>query len=63
MDEAADAPVQSVLVLEGKGSLGGSWGSMDLFVGDSIWIPQEAGACRIEGKLKILVSKTGNGEV
>jgi mannose-6-phosphate isomerase class I len=63
MDEAADAPVQSVLVLEGKGSLGGSWGSMDLSAGDSIWIPQEAGACRIEGKLKILVSKTGNGEV
>ena len=57
MEEIVKDTFQSLLVLEGQGTLKSPYGSMELSKGDSIFLPKEAGACRITGRLQILLSE------
>ncbi len=57
MEEIVKDTFQSLLVLEGQGTLRSPYGSMELSKGDSIFLPKEAGACRITGRLQILLSE------
>ena len=57
MEENVKREFCSLLVLEGEGSLRSAYGSIELSKGDSIFLPKEAGAFRITGRLQILLSE------
>lgn len=57
MEENVRKSFQSLLVLEGEGSLKSAHKSIKLSKGDSIFLPKEAGACRVTGRLQILLSE------
>ena len=57
MEENVKSTFQSLLVLEGEGSLRSAYGSMKLAKGDSIFLPKEAKAFRVTGRLQILLSE------
>ncbi len=48
---------QSLLILEGEGSLECAGGSMKLWKGDSIFLPKGMGAYQLMGRLQILISE------
>ena len=57
MEGYAGSSFQSLLVLEGEGSLRSTGESLRLQKGDSIFLPKETGAYQVRGRLQILLSE------
>ncbi len=57
MEGKAENSFQSLLVLDGEGSLKSGYGSQMLRKGDSFFLPKEMGAYQLIGRLQILISE------
>ena len=57
MEEYVENAFQSLLVLEGEGSLRSAGKSLMLQKGDSVFLPKKTGAYQVSGRLQILLSE------